>query len=150
MDLLGSNVEDVRRAAAAAIRSVGDDVVPIIRARLEKSEGYERRLLDAILADLGGKDAFSTLLAGLASAEGEEAKAAALAVRQHVKDAGARVRGRYMTEVEKYLKKNKDGSPSAICAAIKILGYLEDDSAVATLLAYATGKNQPALVDRKS
>lgn len=150
MDLLGSNVEDVRRAAAAAIRSVGDDVVPIIRARLEKSEGYERRLLDAILADLGGKDAFSTLLAGLASAEGEEAKAAALAVRQHVKDAGARVRGSYMTEVEKYLKKNKDGSPSAVCAAIKILGYLEDDSAVPTLLAYATGKNQPALVRQEA
>jgi len=150
MDLLGSNVEDVRRAAAAAIRSVGADVVPIIRARLEKSEGYERRLLDAILADLGGKDAFSTLLAGLASAEGEAAKAAALAVRQHVKDAGARVRGSYMTEVEKYLKKNKDGSPSAICAAIKILGYLEDDSAVPTLLEYATGKNHPPLVRQEA
>ncbi|HEX4512690.1 MAG TPA: HEAT repeat domain-containing protein, partial [Polyangiaceae bacterium] len=61
MDLLGSNVEDVRRAAAAAIRSVGDEAVPIIRARLEKSEGHERRALDAILADVGGKDAFSTL-----------------------------------------------------------------------------------------
>src|SRR5512138_648993 len=88
MDLLASNVEDVRRAATAAIRSIGDDAVPMIRARLEKSEGHERRALDAILADVGGKDAFSTLLAGLATAEGEAAKAAALAVSQHVKDAG--------------------------------------------------------------
>jgi hypothetical protein len=150
MDLLGSNVEDVRRAAAAAIRSVGDEVVPIIRARLEKSEGHERRALDAILADVGGKDAFSTLLNGLATSEGEAAKAAALAVRQHVKDAGARVRGSYMTEVEKYLKKNANGAPSAICAALKILGYLEDDSAVPTLLAYATGKNQPAAVRQEA
>jgi hypothetical protein len=67
-----------------------------------------------------------------------------------VKDAGARVRGSYLTEVEKYLKKNKDGSPSAICAAIKILGYLEDDSAVATLLEYATGKHQPAPVRQEA
>src|SRR5947209_18160255 len=35
MELLGSNVEDVRRAAAAAIRSVGDEVVPLLPARLE-------------------------------------------------------------------------------------------------------------------
>jgi hypothetical protein len=56
----------------------------------------------------------------------EAAKAAALAVRQHVKDAGARERRGYLAETEKYLKKNKDGQPSAICAAIKILGYLED------------------------
>jgi hypothetical protein len=150
LELLSSNVEDVRRAATAAIRSVGDEAVPLIRARLEQSEGHERRALDAILADVGGKDAFSTLLAGLATAEGEAAKAAALAVRQHVKDSGVRERRSYMTEVEKYLKKNKDGSPSAICAALKILGYLEDDTAVTTLLAYATGKNQPALVRQEA
>ncbi len=150
LELLASNVEDVRRAATAAIRSVGDDAVPLIRARLEQSDGHERRALDAILADVGGKDAFSTLLAGLATAEGEAAKAAALAVRQHVKDAGVRERRSYLTEVEKYLKKQGSGSPSAICAAIKILGYLEDDSAVTTLLAYATGKDQPALVRQEA
>src|SRR5450432_1468054 len=59
MDLLDSNVEDVRRAATEAIRSVGDDVVPLIRARLEASEGHVRRALDSVLAGFGGKDAFS-------------------------------------------------------------------------------------------
>ena len=150
MDLLGSNVEDVRRAASAAIRSVGDDIVPIIRARLEASDGAERRALDAILADVGGKDAFATLLNGLATSEGEAAKAAALAVRQHVKDAGARERRSYLGETEKYLKKHKDASLSAVCAAIKILGYLEDESAVPTLLAYATGKAQPAAIKQEA
>ncbi len=150
MDLLGSNVEDVRRAASAAIRSVGDDVVPLIRARLEASEGGERRMLDAILADVGGKDAFSVLLDGLATSQGEAAKAAALAVRQHVKDAGARERRSYLTETEKYLKKNASASTSAKCAAIKILGYLEDESAVPTLLAYATGKAEDPAVKQEA
>jgi len=153
IDLLASNVEDVRRAAAAAIRSVGEDVVPIIRTRLESSEGQTRRAFDAILADLGGKDAFSTLLNGLATASkndgGEAAKAAALAVRQHVKNAGARERKSYLAETEKYLKRIKD-SPSATAAAIKILGYLEDESAVPTLLAYATGKNHPPSVKQEA
>jgi len=61
--LLGSNVDEVRRAAQAAIRSIGDDVVPLIRKRMETAAAEERRALDAILADVGGKDAFSTLLA---------------------------------------------------------------------------------------
>jgi hypothetical protein len=152
MDLLGSNVEDVRRAAATAIRSVGDDVVPLIRSRLEASEGQERRLLDSILADVGGRDAFSTLLSGLATSakEGEAAKAAALAVRQHIKDTNARERRGYLSETEKYLKNNKDGQPGAICAAIKILGYLEDEAAIPTLLAYATGKSHPAAVRQEA
>jgi hypothetical protein len=124
--------------------------VPLIRKRLESSEGSERRALDAILADVGGKDAFSTLLEGLATSEGEASKAAALAVRQHVKDAGARERRSYLTETEKYLKKSASAHPGATCAAIKILGYLEDDSAVPTLLAYASGKTHPAAVKQEA
>jgi hypothetical protein len=154
--LLTSPVEDVRRAAAAAVRSVGEDVVPMIRDRIAEALPEERRVLDAILADLGGKDAFSTLLASLTSSEGEAAKAAALAVRQHVKDAGARERKSYRAATEKFLesqkktKTNPGGSPTAIAAAIKILGYLEDDEALPTLVAYASGKDVPVLVKQEA
>ncbi len=154
--LLTSSVEDVRRAAAAAVRSVGEDVVPMIRARMGEALPEERRVLDGILAELGGKDAFSTLLASLTSSEGEAAKAAALAVRQHVKDAGARERKSYRAATEKFLesqkktKLNPGGSPTAIAAAIKILGYLEDDEALPTLLAYATSKDAPAVVKQEA
>ncbi len=71
-------------------------------------------------------------------------------MRQHVKDAGVRERRSYLAETEKYLKKQKDAAPSAIAAALKILGYLEDPSAVPTLLAYATAKNQPPLVKQEA
>ncbi len=53
-------------------------------------------------------------------------------------------------EIEKYLKKSSAGQPTAICAAIKILGYLEDVSAVPTLLAYATGKAHAAEVKQEA
>src|SRR5579863_7540789 len=57
--LLESHDADVRRSAAAAIASVGEEIVPTIRARMPEATPEERRALDAILAELGGKEAFS-------------------------------------------------------------------------------------------
>ncbi|CAN5428900.1 hypothetical protein BH09MYX1_BH09MYX1_39270 [soil metagenome] len=155
--LLTSSVADVKRAAAAAVKSVGEEVVPMIRARIGEATPEERRILDSILAELGGKDAFSTLLGSLASSEGEAAKSAALAVRQHVKDAGARDRKSYRAATEKFLEsqaKSKSnptgGSQSAITSAIKILGYLEDDEALPALLAYATAKDATPAVKQEA
>jgi hypothetical protein len=146
--LLGAREEDVRRAAVAAMVSVGDGVVPAIRARMADAGNEERRSMDAILAALGGKDAFHVLLEGLASSDAEAAKAAAIAVRQRVKDAEVRQRRSYLTEAEKFLEKTvrAKGSPVAIAAGVKILGYLEDEQAIPTLLGFAKpGKNEPGV-----
>src|SRR5579884_3066628 len=123
--LLGAREEDVRRAAVEAMVSVGDDVLPTIRARMAEASAEERRSMDAILAALGGKDAFHVLLEGLATGDAEAAKAAAIAVRQRVKDADARQRRSYLAETETFLKKltKSGGSPVAIAAGVKILGY---------------------------
>ncbi len=146
--LLSAHDVEVRRAAIEAVTSIGEDVVPTIRARMATAPADERRALDAVLAELGGKDAFSTLLAGLTSGEGEAAKAAAIAVRQHVKNADARARRGYVAETEKFLEKQAKakGSPQAIAAAIKILGYCEEPKVLGTLTAYAKDKKQPAAV----
>jgi HEAT repeat protein len=166
-ELLTSNVEEVRRAAQAAITSIGEEVVPTIRERMPHALPEERRALDAILAELGGKDAFTTLLSGLASSEGEATKATALAVRQHVREAGARERKSYLAETEKFLQglepkkktKPKKGEivpppdpkqTQAKAAAVKILGYLEDERAIPTLMAYATDESQPPVVRQEA
>ena len=73
--LLSSHEGDVRRAATTAIASVGADVVPEIKARIATAHADERRALDAVLAELGGKDAFDALIKGLASSDPEAAKA---------------------------------------------------------------------------
>ena len=146
--LLGASDHEVRRAASRCITSVGADVVPLIRKRMATAEPEERRALDAILADLGGKDAFTTLLSSMASSEGEASKAAALAVRQHVKSASAAERRGYLSATENFLTQQKKGlsNPSAIAAALKILAYLEDDKALPTLLEYATSQKQPSAI----
>lgn len=138
--LLGQNDDDVRRAATRAIASVGEDVVPLIKEKMGTATPDERRALDAVLAELGGKDAFSALIKGLASSDADAAKAAALAVRNQIKNADGNKRRSYLAEVERFLedrKKKKDATPGPIAAAVKILGYLEDEKTIPSLVAYA-------------
>jgi HEAT repeat protein len=142
--LLSTGADEVRRAATHAIASVGDEVVPLIKEKMAAASPEERRALDAALAELGGKDAFTALIKGLASSDGEAAKAAALMVRQQVKHADGNKRRSYLAETEKFLEsqKKKDNAHGAVAAAIKILGYLEDEKVAPTLLAYASDEQQ--------
>ena len=139
--LLTQHDDDVRRAATRAIASVGEDALPLIKAKMATATPEERRALDAALAEVGGKDAFSALIKGLVASDAEAAKAAALAVRNQIKNADGNKRRSYLAEVERFLeaqKKKKDASAAgAVAAAVKILGYLEDEKTIPTLLAYA-------------
>lgn len=150
--LLSTGADDVRRAATRCIASVGDEVVPLIKQKMASATPDERRALDAALAELGGKDAFTALIKGLASSNGEAAKAAALAVRQQVKNADGHKRRSYLAETEKFLEtqKKKENAHGAVAAAIKILGYLEDEKTVPTLLAYAIDEKQHASVRQEA
>jgi HEAT repeat protein len=138
LPLLGARDDEVRRAAVAALVSMGDDVLPTLRARNASASGDEKRSIDAVLAALGGRDAFEALLDGLAASDAEAAKAAALAVRQRVKDADGRQRRSYFAQVQRFLEKaaRRGASPGAIAAGVKILGYLEDGRAIPALLEF--------------
>ncbi len=154
--LLAVSNDEVRRAATRTVASVGDEVVPIIRQKMKTAGAEERRALDAVLAELGGKDAFSVLIKGLASSDGDAAKAAALAVRQQVKSADGRQRRSYLIETERFLSEQKkkqkrnESTPAAVSAAIKILGYLEDPRTLPTLIAYASPKEPDAQVRQEA
>lgn len=146
--LLGAREDDVRRAAVAAMVSIGDGALPALRARMSEATADEKRSIDAVLAALGGKDALHALLDGLAASDAEEAKAAAIAVRQRVRDADGRQRRSYLAETQKFVAKasKKGGNPAAIAAGVKILGYIEDDRALPTLLSFTKSKgNAPAV-----
>jgi len=152
--LLASKNDDVRKAAARAVTSVGDAVIPTIRERLPAAGPDEKRALDSILAGLGGRDAFTALLAGLASSDAETSRAAALMMRERLAGADARKRKSYESEVEKFLarqaKLEDAAEPAAVAAALKILGYLEDEAVAPTLLAYAKNRRQPPLVRQEA
>src|SRR5579872_1661905 len=149
--LLAARDEEVRRAAVAAMVSVGQAVLPVLQQRRAMATPEEKRSMDAILAALGGTDAFHELLEGLLSSNAEAAKAAAIAVRQRVREADARQRRGYLTETEKFLRKaskiaaQSRGDSVAVAAAVKILGYLEDEKAVPTLLDFAAKRNDPSV-----
>ncbi len=87
LGLLGSRDKAVREAAVELLVAVGDSILPKVKARLTEAGPEERRGLDAVLARLGGKQAFSALLAGLDDAEDQEANAAAIAMREQVREA---------------------------------------------------------------
>lgn len=153
LPLVGSRDADVRAAAVEAIVGAGDSVIPLVKRRMEDATPEERRALDAILARLGGKEAFTTLLAGLENADEEGARAAALAMRQQIRDADGRERRTYEAQIDKFLEKqakSKEPNVPATAAAIKILGYLEDDRAVATLLKYAKSPKQAPAVRQEA
>jgi HEAT repeat protein len=140
LPLLASRDEGVRRAAAGAVSAFGDAALPALRARLATAEGDERRAVEEAIARTGGKAAISTLLAGLDAGDVDEARAATLAARQRIKDADARERRAYLGEVKHFLslKKTKGSTPATV-AALRVLGFLEDDSVVPLLLEHALG-----------
>ncbi|MFO0722590.1 MAG: HEAT repeat domain-containing protein [Myxococcota bacterium] len=150
--LLMDSSEEVRRAAREAIVAAGEEVVPEIRAKMNGVSAEERQALDAVLAELGGKEAFTVLLESVASADVREAKSAAIAVRQRMKSADGKLRRSYLAETERFLKKLKKSgaSPQATAAGIKILGFMEDEATVPILLEHAADEEHPASVRQEA
>jgi HEAT repeat protein len=143
--LLTSRDDEVRRAAMAAIVSAGEEALPALRARIAGASADEKRTIDAVLATLGGKDAFEALLEGLAASDAGAAKAAAIAVRQQIKDADARRRRTYFARVQKFLEKasRRGGSAGAVAAGAKMLGYLEDERGIPLLVELSGRERNP-------
>lgn len=141
LPLLGSRDAEVRSLAVDAAVSAGEAVVPKLKERLATAQGDERKAIDAALARFGTqKDAVTALLAGLEASDPEVARAAALEVRGHVKDADAKTRRMWLSELTKVIermKKNPPQSPVPMATAVKILGYLEDERVIDPLLAFA-------------
>jgi len=137
--LWASRDEALRAAAVDAAVALKDDAVTLARTRLAASpDPVERRSLEAILGRVGGKDAFSALLAALDTTDPEAARTATLAVRQRIKESTPRERAAMFAQIEKLLATKKP-PPSAgqTAAALKILGHLGDPAAIPVLLGYA-------------
>ena len=128
---LASRDEAVRRAAAEAALAFAaggsaDSAVAAVRARLaEATDPTERRGLEEVLGRVGGKDAFAALLTALDTSDAEASRAAALAVRQRLKEASAREKASYLAQVTKLLSakvpaRGKAGpSPALRAGALK-------------------------------
>ena len=144
---------EIRAGAAHAIARAGEEALPAVRKRLaQTTHAHERRALESILAELGGRDALGTLLASLDTADAEAAKAAALAVRAQLKGADARTRKSYLAELTKFLERAEaqETSPQGVATALKIIGYLEDERALPVLARYARDAAAPPSVRQEA
>ena len=150
--LWSSRDEALRAAAVDAAVALKEDVVPLVRARLAANpDPVERRSLEAILGRVGGKDAFSALLAALDTTDAEAARTATLAVRQRIKESSPRERTAVFAQVEKLLATRKPPpSDGQRAAALKILGYLEEPAAVRVLLDHAGDPRAPEAVRQEA
>ncbi|HET6285040.1 MAG TPA: hypothetical protein VFH73_29045 [Polyangia bacterium] len=147
MPLLAARDQGVRAAAVGVVIGLGDAAIAAVRERLRSAEADERRALEEILARLGGKDAFSALLANLHATDAEGARAVTLAVRQQLKTASARERKSALGQVTRFVGlKTTQASPVALAGALRIIGFIEDPASVARLLSYAVGKKVPGAV----
>jgi hypothetical protein len=150
---VGARDAGVRDAAVSAAVAFGQDAVAPVRERLRTaSDPVELRGLEEILGRVGGKDAFTTLLAALDTHDVEAAKTAALAARQRIKDATPRERKGYLAQVMKGLDggRRSAASPARTAASLKILGYLEDAAALPAVLAHAKDGKQPEPVRQEA
>ncbi|MBM4376188.1 MAG: HEAT repeat domain-containing protein [Deltaproteobacteria bacterium] len=135
----------VREAAVAALASVGEEVVPLLEGKASGASPEQRRALDEVLARVGGKEAFTALIASLDGADEQAANAAAVAMRARVKDADGNQRRSYLAQLGDVLERQKkkkpaEQSPAALKAALKMLGYLEDARAAELLLDFTGPK----------
>jgi HEAT repeat protein len=151
--LLASRDRAVREAAEHALLRFGEAVVPHLEGRLSEAGPDERRAIEAVLARLGGKNAFGALLASLDGATEEEAAAAAVAMRGQARSADARTKRSYLAQLEKLLtglSRREGDDVAALRAVLKMMGYLEDPRAVPTLQTYAADPKQPAAVRQEA
>jgi hypothetical protein len=153
LPLLAARDTAVRAAAVDAVVTAGEPAVAEVQKRVAEAGSDERRAIDVVLARLGGSKAFRQLLENLADADEEEARAAAVGMRQQVRDADGRQRRSYLDQLERFLDregKRRDNNPTAVAAAVKMLGYLEDERATRRLLSFARSERQPAVVRREA
>jgi HEAT repeat protein len=153
LPLLASRDVTVRAAAVEALVSAGEVAVGAVQKRVGDAGPEERRAIDAVLARLGGSRAFRQLLDNLADADAQEARTAAVSMRQHVREADGRQRRSYLTQLERFLdqeSRRKEPNPPAVAAAVKMLGYLEDERATRRLLSLARSDRQPATVRQEA
>ncbi|MCC6526217.1 MAG: HEAT repeat domain-containing protein [Polyangiaceae bacterium] len=156
----------VREAALAALVRLGKAALPALKARMKQATPEEHRALETALARLGGKQALGALLASFDETDEEAAVAAAVAMRPQIREADARTRGAYLAELERFLaRRGKEpraareaerrdkgaGTAGAVRAALKMVGYLEDERAAPLLLEFArpglpAGVRQEALI----
>jgi HEAT repeat protein len=133
----------VAQGAARAIAALGEDALPAVREKMRDANTVLRSRLASVMAQVAGKKGLAALLEGSLQQDLDSALKNAVVFRHEVKGATPKERKGFLPQLEKFLATAPArASEPATCAALRILGYLEDADAVDTLLKYVGPKNR--------
>jgi len=137
---------DVRKEAARALSALGEEALPAVKERLKDAAPDVRAAVAEALDLGGGKQSFEIALEGLRGQAWEAANRVTLSLRQEIKALKANDRKPLATQLEKFLGlKRVQEDETAVRAALKLLGFLELESAADTLLAHLGVKHPSAV-----
>jgi hypothetical protein len=163
---LGARDDGVREAAIEASVSAGQAALKPLRAKLDAVPlgaagalkgtpapgAVEKRAIETVLSRLGGKEALGALLAGIVD-DPSSARNVTHELRAQVKDADGNARRTIRAQLEAFLDEHDKPDPKldpARAAAIKVLGYLEDERTVPRLVKLAKSPKERGEVKQEA
>lgn len=127
--------------AAQAIAQFGEGALAEIRARLETATPEQRTVLSQLLPSVGGRQSLELALEEMKGQGWDLVNRIALSARAEAKASSPAERKVMRTQVEKFLDKKRTADDElALRGAIKVLGFLELEDTVDTLLGYLAPK----------
>ncbi len=133
-----------RSLSALATRAIGDfgeSALGEIRSRLETATPEHRTLLSQLLPAVGGRQSLELALEGMKGQGWDHINKVALSARVESKTMGVAERKVMRTQIEKFLDKKRTADDElALRGALKVLGFLELEDSVDTLLGYLSAK----------
>ncbi|MGC4113753.1 MAG: HEAT repeat domain-containing protein [Myxococcales bacterium] len=129
------------QAAARAIAALGDAAIHDLQARLHGAPPWAAARINEVLAQVAGKKGLSALLDGFIGQDKESVIKSSLLFRHELKTVEPKEKKALYPQVTRFLESKKAAaSDEATLGALRILGYLEDERALDTLLEFAKSK----------
>jgi hypothetical protein len=143
-DALGR--KGLQAMAQKAIAAFGEEALPEIRSRLENASGDERAQLSQLLPAMGGRQSLELALEEMRGQSWDLINKIALTIRQESKTLSVADRKVMRTQVERFLDKKRTADDElALRGALKVLGFLELEESLDTLLPYLSAREPTAV-----
>lgn len=134
------------QAAARAIAALGEPAIPDLQEKLKGAPPWAAARINEVLAQVAGKKGLSALLDGFVGQDKESVVKSSLLFRHELKAVDPKEKKALYPQVTRFLESKKAaGSDEATLGALRILGYLEDERALDTLVEFAKAKRASAV-----
>jgi len=141
MPMLDAEDSGTKAKAVGIIAKAGEDIVPELKARLEKAPKAQKVILVDLLARIHNKEAFTILLDRLLESDFDIVKEACEAVRRHNHDMSPNDRSMLHKQVVRFMDSERARTHERVLTScLLLLGYIGSPDSRTILLKHATPK----------